>query len=120
MIIRKFWMTILWFLLILYGSFTPKNTLNPEWFLFKHQDKVIHSVLYGVLMILFLYNYSSYSQLQKRVFVYASVSFICISFCIEILQPILSQRSFEFADILSNAIGLFLGMAGYRLIFYKR
>lgn len=117
MIIRKFWVSILWFLCILYGSLAPKDSLEPEWFLFKHQDKLIHFMLYGVLMILFLRNYSSYALLTKRIYVLTPISFVCISICIEILQPIVSQRSFEVVDILSNAIGVVIGIVVFRKLY---
>lgn len=113
MILRKFWISILWFLFILYGSLVPKDSLEPEWFLFQHQDKVIHCILYGVLIILFLRNYSSYASLYKRVYVATAISLVSISICIEILQPIVSQRSFEVVDIVSNAMGVVIGIIVY-------
>lgn len=113
MILRKFWISILWFLFILYGSLAPKDSLEPEWFLFKHQDKLIHFMLYGVLIILFFRNYSSYASLYKRVYVVTGISLVSISICIEILQPIVSQRSFEVVDIVSNAMGVVIGIIVY-------
>lgn len=120
MILLKFWQSIVWFLLILYGSLAPKQSLDDSLFLFQHQDKVIHFILYAVLILLFIYNYSNYSVVGQRIIVISFIAFSGMSLGIEFLQPIMSARTCDIFDFLANVSGLLIGIVIVRLFVLKK
>ncbi len=112
--IKHYWKSILWVTGILYASFTPSSSIDERLYFFKHQDKIIHIGMYFVLSFLVASDIFTSAQLQTRTYIILFALIVIFSGCIEILQPIIANRSNEIADVVANGIGTFLGL----LIFY--
>lgn len=65
------------------------------------KDKWSHFVAYGVLMFWFCLLYSRQGRL--------AAAFIAMGIVIEILQSYTGYRSFEYADMVADAVGVLLG-----------
>lgn len=114
--ILNYWQTFIWFTGILYLSFAPKDTFDVSLYLFKYQDKVIHLCLYVGLAFLFLRNTKTSYQVTNKIIISTFFTIVCISGLIEILQPILSNRTKEFLDLVANSIGAILGIGLFKML----
>ena len=99
--ILRYTPTVLWFGAILFASFMPSQHLRQEWFLFPNEDKVIHALL-------FLLNSRKSFSLTKRFIIISVISICLIGGVIELLQPILSNRTCDFPDFVANSTGAVL------------
>lgn len=111
---RMYWKSIIWTGAILYASLIPSSGINTRLYFFEHQDKVIHICMYLMLSFFISLDISKSKQLQVRTYSIIFVSIIAFSCCIEIVQPIIANRTNEIADIAANGIGTALGL----LVFY--
>lgn len=101
--------TILWFAGILVASFMPSSHISSKLYLFPHQDKVVHGCMYLGLAFLFLLNSRNIFSITTKFLIVSVLVIGAISGLIEILQPILSTRTADFADFIANTIGAFIG-----------
>jgi len=109
-LIKTYWKTLLWNVAVLYLSFTPKSTFSPKMELFQHQDKVVHMIMYFGIIFWFLYDSRKIKEFFfKQYLVIGSIA-ISYSILIEVLQPILSNRSQDFFDVVFNSIGCCLAL----------
>ena len=109
--ILRYTPTVLWFGGILFASFMPSQHLRQEWFLFPNEDKVIHAIMYFGLAFLFLLNSRQTFSLTRRFITISVVSICLIGGLIELLQPILSNRTCDFPDFIANSTGAILAGA---------
>lgn len=111
---RKF-LAISWLIALALAMLTPGTEL-PEVDLFNFQDKVIHLLTFAVQGYLwsgigiqkdqvFLKN----PKIQRNFFLFG----ILIGVFLESLQQFIPNRSFEFMDMMANALGASLGLVGY-------
>lgn len=114
----QYWQSLLWFVGILYGSFAPKQTLDQRFFLFENQDKVVHGIMYLVFIILCLYNTQKQQSITIKMYTLFFIGIATMSLSIEFLQPILSNRTCDMMDFLSNTIGVTIGLFCF-LYFFK-
>lgn len=112
--IRIYWKSIIWTGAILYVSLIPSAGINTRFYFFEHQDKLIHICMYLVLSFIVSLDISKSILLQLRTYTIIFVSIIAFSSSIEIVQPIIANRSNEIADVTANGIGTLLGL----LLFY--
>ncbi|MCR4801150.1 MAG: VanZ family protein [Bacteroidales bacterium] len=106
--ILRYTPTLLWFGAILFASFMPSQHLRQEWFLFPNEDKVIHAIMYFGLALLFLLNSRKSFSLTKRFIIISVISICLIGGVIELLQPILGNRTCDFPDFVANSTGAVL------------
>lgn len=106
---KYFFLSIVWGILILLGCLLPGSSL-PSGFRIPHFDKIIHAYLYGQW---FWFIFKSISIPNKAIN-YPKVLFfggLCLlyGFIIELIQHnFVSNRSFEFGDLVANFLGLFI------------
>lgn len=99
-------------LIILYLSFMEVGGLpSSKFFEFKRADIIIHFLMYSFLSFaLFIessYRATNISVRNKPwVFIFILISFGAV---VEILQPIVSNRSCEFFDFTANILGVIWG-----------
>jgi VanZ family protein len=67
-------------------------------------DKYGHLIAYGVMMYWFT---QIYGRLRARIVIAAGL--IALGIVLEFLQGYSGYRSFEYADMIANAVGVFLG-----------
>ena len=100
----KLWLTLGWLLVavIVFLSLWPKP---PQPLEFEQSDKLSHIIVYMTLMLWFanIYPLRS-SQLQF------SIGFFVMGVCLELLQGMTEYRTFSFADMLANGIGILLAL----------
>ena len=73
-----------------------------------HDDKIFHALVYSVFVVL-VFNYLQIKKVVGAIWIAMIVSFI-YGTIIEILQEVLTTtRTFDFYDILANAIGVIIG-----------
>jgi VanZ family protein len=77
----------------------PETGIDPEW----HLDKVVHFLLYGITAILF------YRRIRLRLRLWHILFSIGLAslygFFLEVLQRLVSWRSFSLSDITANVLG---------------
>ncbi|MCQ2608107.1 MAG: VanZ family protein [Bacteroidales bacterium] len=101
--------TILWLAAILFASFMPSQHIKTSWLLFPQEDKVIHICMYLGLAALFLINSRHFFVVTLRRTL-LTIGVICIlSGAIELLQPVLSNRTCDLDDFFANSLGAIIG-----------
>lgn len=110
--------TLLWFLAILIASFMPSQHIQKSWFLFENEDKLVHACMYLGLALLFLLNSRRNFNITQK-FICISVITVCVlGGIIELLQPIISNRTCDFSDFVANSCGAIIG--GISMYFYTK
>ena len=106
--LRVSWLALgwLWVLCILYLSLMPHP---PQPVYFWNADKLEHALAYGLLMLWFC---QIYTLLWPRRLL--AVLLIAMGIAIEYLQGETGYRTFDYADMLSNATGVAVGWAWAR------
>jgi len=102
---RNLWLAIGWLLvlIVLILSLMPKP---PQPLDFGGADKLEHVLAYFVLMFWFAQIYH-----EARTRLWIAIGLIAMGIAIEILQPILASRYFEWWDMLADTIGVLLAWA---------
>ena len=100
----KLWLTLGWLLvaLIIFLSLYPKP---PQPLEFEQSDKLSHIIAYMILILWFANIYPKRS-LQFQF----SVGFFGMGVCLELLQGMTEYRTFAYADMLANGIGILLAL----------
>ena len=104
------WLFWSWLLFILIASFLPASEI-PEITFLLSPDKIVHFILYAVLVI---FMKLAYSKMNLLIIIGFS---ILLGVSIEIMQPILSDRFFDNYDIVANSIGTFIGIIVLKFIY---
>jgi VanZ family protein len=100
----KVWLTLGWLLVavIVFLSLYPKP---PQPLEFEQSDKLSHIIAYMILMLWFANIYPQRSsQLQM------SIGFFVMGVCLELLQGVTEYRTFSYADMLANGIGILFAL----------
>ena len=107
---------ILWTLTILILPFLPNKTF-PKVEIWS-PDKLVHIFIYMVLAILFgMSIYQNHQKINRKLFVLYIIGCISFGWLIEIFQPILTDRYYEFYDIVANIVGVVIGSTIVNLLF---
>ena len=115
---RASYMAILWTLLICTSCLLPAKVFSPmTTYNFVGLDKIIHLLLYGVLVVLWsLSNFINQFQLFRLLL-------ICILFGIGIewAQSVMKLgRTLAYDDMIANTVGVLLGGISYKIICDKK
>ena len=100
----KLWLILGWLLVavIVFLSLWPKA---PQPFEFEQSDKLSHIVAYMILMLWFA---NIYPQRSSQVQI--SIGFFVMGVCLEFLQRMTGYRTFSYADMLANGLGILLAL----------
>jgi VanZ family protein len=115
MLLKYLWPSIVWSLVILVITLTPGERL-PEVGFFQ-VDKLVHFIVFGLLVFLTLYGSSKAVALKQgsiNPILISLVYSIGLGILVEILQLFVPGRSFSLVDILANTIGTILGYYAFR------
>lgn len=117
MIFRFLWPSLIWSLGILVLSLIPGKEL-PEVHIFQ-VDKLVHFFFFSVLMT--LTSYGLYKLMAFKNFIspgtwIALAYSLILGILIEIFQQYVPGRSFSYADMLANSIGVGIGYLIFVLI----
>ncbi len=106
--LRKAWLALgwLWVAALVYISLM-RDPPDPVRFL--NADKLEHVLAYCLLMLWFC---QVYVRRTQRLF--AAALLIAMGIAMEFLQGMTGYRSFQYADMLANSIGVLLGWAWAR------
>ena len=121
MVIKIFWKSIAWAVLIGILSFLPTDDLNSQkWFNFQHQDKILHFLFYGFFSFLLFRSISSFINKPKPAWVTYLLTFLIIllyGLIIELIQDrFTSSRQGDIIDMVFNLAGYFVAMVLMLLI----
>ena len=109
MLVRYCYIAI-WTLIVIVLSLLPKSAINEDRIrLFEGADKIIHFLMYFILMSIWYYAGKKISKKKRRRFIIIGVVFgIFLGIILEILQNYLDiGRSFDTFDIVADITGLF-------------
>jgi VanZ family protein len=115
-ILRSYLTAVAWWLLTLYlftlpGSAFPKADWLDQW----HADKLVHAMLFFVLVWLF-YQAGSQQESPSKKLALIIVAAIVYGIAIEYMQKYwIPNRSFDLGDILADATGCLLVPLALRL-----
>ena len=100
---RAWWLALGWLLvtLVIYLSLMPQP---PQPLNFDNGDKLEHASAYGLQMAWFCQIYWSRGQ-RVRI----AVALICMGVTLEILQGMTGYRTFDYADMRANTVGVLAG-----------
>ena len=100
----KLWLVLGWMLvaLIVVLSLLPKP---PELIGFEQSDKLSHIIAYMTLMLWFANIYP-----QRPYQLLLAVGFFAMGLGLELLQDLTGYRTFKYADILANGVGILLAL----------
>jgi len=84
--------------------------IGPQPISFNHLDKIEHAIAYATLSFFWLL---SFGTTKKKINIIIGV---CIAYgaVIEVLQSTTAYRTFDYADMIANAIGVLLGMLFFK------
>jgi len=101
--LRRVWLTLgwLWVAAVFFISLIP---LPPQPFILYGVDKLQHALAYSLLMLWFCQVYVVLGTRIRLLLMLVTMGVI-----IEILQGMSGYRSFEYADMLANLIGVLIG-----------
>lgn len=101
---RRLWLSLGWTLVlsVIYLSLTPAPIQVPV----AEGDKLGHLLAYGTLMVWFS---NLYEKLIPRVIL--AIGFVAMGIALEFIQGWTGFRTFEIADMVANASGVFVGWA---------
>ncbi|MGM0377837.1 MAG: VanZ family protein [Bacteroidota bacterium] len=112
--------TILTLGIILFFSLKGGESINRPWFLqFKESDKVLHFLMYGFLTMVYLAERTYFLKTKRKtnpVRWYYVLWIILIGAAIEIVQPILADRTKDIWDFIANTGGIFIAYFTFFLI----
>ncbi len=106
--LRKAWLALgwVWVAALVYISLTPNP---PDAVRLLNADKLEHALAYCLLMLWFS---QVYVRRTQRLFIAALL--VAMGIAMEFLQGMTGFRSFQYADMLANSIGVLLGWAWAR------
>jgi hypothetical protein len=108
--VKRYINVIIWSILIVILSLLPKSSLDVNHVkLFKGADKIVHFILYAVLMFLWLRPriLVNESKNTNSLIVIGCIYSISLGIILEILQNYLEiGRSFDTFDIVANILGV--------------
>jgi len=112
--LKSFWPGILWFLLSCVAFFIPGAALpQNDWFGKIDLDKIIHVGLFTVMILLWCIPLFHKPTLTSRIpvlLIQIPFVFFVYSILVEVIQHFfIPGRSFDFADIVADALGCFIG-----------
>lgn len=101
--LRVLWNTmgLAYIALVIYGSLTPSPPELPG---FPGADKLMHGLVYAVMMLWFGFIYRS-----GRSVVLLGALFILLGIALDVLQGTTEYRSMEILDMASDAVGVLVG-----------
>jgi VanZ family protein len=116
--------TLAWAVIIALMSFYPgKDLPRVDFWELVSFDKFMHISCYALLLFLMMNGaMKQYIFSSKRFKIGGTVFMICFSYSIllESLQPILvSDRVFDYFDIMANLIGCIIGIFLYNFVYFK-
>lgn len=112
-------LALIWLLLLVLAMLSPGDNF-PTTPAFPFKDKIVHFVLFFVLLILWLrvVNTSQKKIIVKIITIYL-VFGIFIAILVEYLQQKIPHRSFDYGDIAANILGGAVGIICFYIL-YKR
>ena len=116
--IHYFWKTIIWFIIVLFLSISPGNSLpHPSWLIFPHIDKAVHFMMYFIFALALIHDFQQYKKIRlqnSQVILISVLMVVCIGGFLEILQRTPGiNRSCDLLDFTSNAIGAVAASVSY-------
>jgi len=119
--IKKYRITILVTIAILYLSFAPPSSL-PKVHLFQYADKLIHVLMYSGLTMVLCYDFfrSEHQSDNRETIAICGVYPVLLGGIVELLQATLfAPRTAEWSDWFSDIVGVLLGWLIYHFIIKK-
>ena len=117
---KRYINVIIWTVIIVVLSLLPKDTIDSNHIkLFKGADKIVHFVLYAILMILWfrIKRNEKVSNSKRRFITFGATYSISLGIILEILQNYLEiGRSFDTFDIVADILGVLIIV----IIFYNQ
>lgn len=108
-----------WTLTILISCLTSAKNISSLHFSFLGYDKVIHVSIYFVLVILWLFYFTTKQVPTKKMYIRVALAAVTYGIIIEILQgAVTNDRSADFLDVIANAIGISIATTVF--YWYKR
>lgn len=111
-----------WLLLILLLTLTPGENMprTDLWHEFLSFDKVVHFFIFGALVFLLIVGLSkqyTYLYLRRHAVGISLGAGVFYGILIEFIQHLIPGRSLEFADMLANSLGCFIGYGMFFLVY---
>lgn len=113
----RFAFPVLWTVFIACLSLMPGESLpSRDWMNRIHADKIVHAVLYGILVLLYIRAFVKSGSWPLHVIAMSCGIAVTTGFVIELLQWAgASGRYFDLLDIMANITGVIIGAILYRI-----
>lgn len=120
-ILRNYFKTIVWAVLMLYMLFSPANALPKTGFFYiPHFDKIVHFGMFAILVFLFRVESERNApekHLMRNIFIVLGLLFAALS---EVIQyNFIAGRSGNIYDFIADAAGFIVGTAFYVFLWKK-
>jgi VanZ family protein len=110
---------LIWLLLLLIAMLSPGDNF-PTTPAFPFKDKIVHFILFFVLIILWLrVAKTSPKKMKVKIITIYLVFGIFLATLVEYLQQKIPNRSFDYGDIAANILGGAVGIICFYIL-YKR
>lgn len=115
LLLKKYWKTIFWCLIMSYLLFTPGSSLPKTGISIPHFDKIVHATMFAILV--FLFQLDSYStpkaKLKVVLLIITVLLFGCLSEYIQFMY--IPGRSGTYQDLVADVIGVAIGLLLFKL-----
>ena len=115
-----FW--IIWTVFILFLSLTPGNEVPRFNWKIVPFDVVVHLFVYAILchsMLVGFNKQTDFTFLKRNSMWVAILGSSLLGILLELLQISVEGRFFDVKDIISNTLGVFLGVLAFKIIYRK-
>ena len=115
-------LTIAWTCVLLVSGLFPGDELPRNHYYVENLDKAIHFLFTSTLTLFAMVGFKKqqyYSGLKYNPFGMVIALVTLVGFTVELTQLSITERSFEWADVAFNQLGLVTGLVLFRIIFGK-
>ncbi|MFW6218541.1 MAG: VanZ family protein [Bacteroidota bacterium] len=117
-LLKKYYLTISWIIVIIFLSFMPANNNQISRFSFPHADKFAHFFMYFLLSFLLLRDMNK-NRINLHLVHYMLLSTILVLFGLitELIQHFfITSRYGDISDFIANAGGIIAGISFYFIV----
>ena len=118
-IIKTYYRTLIFAIIIMIISFIPINSSNDSaFFNIPHLDKIVHVIIYTTLSFIVLIEYVKNDSVANQYLIVPLIFSFFYGGIIELAQLFIPGRGGEFLDVIANLAGCLISLPLYKL-YYK-
>jgi VanZ family protein len=118
MVLKTYYKTIIWFVIMVYLLFSPSSGLPKTGMLdFPHADKLVHGVMFAILSFVYAFDSEVAGRnLYKAALLFSAIGLAFAALSEYIQHAFIPGRYGNVYDLLSDVAGIILGFLAYFIL----